>query len=157
MRSKKSKAKLLEKMQDRGLRHDYVAAHIKGTLPEILVNLRDKANISQADLAKRMGKHQTHIARLEHPNYGRFTINTLLEVCKALDVALSVTVVPFSKWLQMTEDLSSERLTPRSFEDEQEKADLALWAYGTKAWTAIPGKASSIPEVKGAVSSGGKL
>ncbi|MEY2855000.1 MAG: hypothetical protein RL030_2132 [Pseudomonadota bacterium] len=59
--------------------------------------MRRYRGLSQAELARELGKPQPVISRLEDPRYGRYSLNTLLEIATRFDVALLVAFVPFSE------------------------------------------------------------
>jgi transcriptional regulator with XRE-family HTH domain len=58
-----------------------------------------RGKMTQKDMATATGKAQTWISKLEDPNYGRYTLTTLLELAHFHDVGLEVDFVPFSKLL----------------------------------------------------------
>ena len=57
------------------------------------IALRAKRNISQAELAKRIGSKQTAISRLER-GYPNTTLGTWQKIAEALDANLEITLVP---------------------------------------------------------------
>ena len=73
------------------------------------------AQLSQADLGFLAGNAQSAIARLEDPNYGRFSLTTLLEVASTFDVALLVRFVPFSELVRRNTDLSPDAICVPDF------------------------------------------
>lgn len=84
--------------------------------------------MTQADLARESGMAQNNISRLESPEYGKYSISSLKRIADALDVALVVRFVPFSRyidWLSGTprvdEGLSPSALAVPSFAMEEEK------------------------------------
>jgi DNA-binding XRE family transcriptional regulator len=60
----------------------------------LILACRKRANITQAQLAKRVGTSQQAIARLESLDYRGYTLTTLAKVAEALDKKLKVTLVP---------------------------------------------------------------
>jgi len=82
--------------------------------------LRAKEGWSQKGLGERSGKPQNAISRIEDPDYGKFTIRTLLDLADAFDVALSVRFVSFGKLLDQLKDVSPSALAVQNFEREQE-------------------------------------
>lgn len=80
--------------------------------------MREKAGLSQAELAQHIGTKQGAIARLESMTYGKFSIATLHKVADYFDVAVWVEFVPYSTLLERTSDLSAEALTPANYSEE---------------------------------------
>ncbi|WP_397474548.1 helix-turn-helix domain-containing protein [Pusillimonas sp.] len=80
--------------------------------------MREKAGLSQAELAERIGTKQGAIARLESMAYGKFSMATLHKVADFFDVVAWVEFVPFSTLLARTSDLSAEALTPAAYSEE---------------------------------------
>jgi len=108
---------LVRQMADAEFRHAYVKEDVRTGLAFQIRALREARNLSQADLGLRAGKAQSAIARMEDPDYGRFTLKSLLDVAQALDVALSVRFTSFDDLLARNSDLSPEALAVPSFYD----------------------------------------
>jgi len=83
--------------------------------------MREKAGLSQAELAERIGTQQGAIARLESMTYGKYSMAMLQRIAEYFDVVAWVEFVPFSTLLQRTEDLSPEALTPASYDEQYAK------------------------------------
>jgi hypothetical protein len=66
-----------------------------------------------------MGKPQSVVSRLEDPDYGKVSIQTVLDGAAAFDVALLVQYVSFPEFLQRTRDVSPEALRVDSFDERQ--------------------------------------
>jgi hypothetical protein len=65
-----------------------------------------------------VGKPQSVACRLEDPDYGKVTIQTLLEVANVFDVALRVRFVPYSTFVRNTRDVSSASMQVPEFKDD---------------------------------------
>jgi transcriptional regulator with XRE-family HTH domain len=59
-----------------------------------LAALRQKAGLSQRDLARRLGTSQQHVSRLESPGYAGHSLASLRRLAEALDAELRVTLEP---------------------------------------------------------------
>jgi transcriptional regulator with XRE-family HTH domain len=118
---------MLEDFADKEFRHAFVEENIKTGLALQIRSLREKAGLSQPALARTAGKTQSVISRLEDPNYGKFTIRTLLDLARAFDVALLVKFVPFSKLLGELKDLSPAALAVNNYDDERRAAEEILF------------------------------
>lgn len=107
-------------LRNKDYRDSFVREFLKNGIAFQLQALRSKSELTQAQLGELAGKKQNVISRLENPNYGNFTINTLLDLASALDVALVVRFAPFSEVERLRGHLSREELAVASFSDEQE-------------------------------------
>lgn len=103
---------------------EYRAAYVKSTIAhglahQIRVN-REMRAWTQAELAEKCGSttKQATISRLEDPAYGKHTLNTLVKLASAFDVALVVKFVPYSKFLIETSDKSPCGLFAKSYSGE---------------------------------------
>ncbi|MEK6546425.1 MAG: helix-turn-helix domain-containing protein [Nitrospinota bacterium] len=57
-----------------------------------IAEAREKRKMTQKQLAERVGTSQSVIARIENPNYDRFTIKTLRKIANALDANLEISL-----------------------------------------------------------------
>ncbi len=115
-----SKNKLIAKLKDKEYRDAYAVEHVTTSLPFQIRALREKREWTQGKLAKHAQTTQTAISRIEDPDYGKLSLNTLYKLAAAFDVALLVKFVPFSRLLSEFEDVSPEALEVEGFEDEIE-------------------------------------
>lgn len=105
---------------EREHREGYLEASVEqGIAWQIRVN-REARGLTQCELAKRMGKHQSAISRLEDVTYGAYSLETLLELANAFDCALQVRFVSFSHLALQSQKLSSEHLVAVPFSEEKE-------------------------------------
>ena len=74
----------------KGYRDGFLEADVKGGIAYQIQALREKTGLSQAEFAKKIGKKQSVVSRLENTEYGAVNVNTLLEIAKALDIGLQV-------------------------------------------------------------------
>lgn len=88
--------------------------------------LRLSESWSQKELGKKAGKPQNVISRIEDPDYGNFTIRTLLDLASAFDVALLVKFVSFGQLMQQLKDVSPEALAVPNFKKEQDMLGAAF-------------------------------
>ncbi len=109
-------------LKDRVFRQSYVEEHVRAGVAHQIKAMRESRGWSQAQLAEKCGKSQSNIARIEDPDYGKFSIQTLLEIAHSFDVWLSLEFVSFSKGLARTADRSVRALNAISFEDEQSQS-----------------------------------
>ena len=114
----RNNSRLWLKLNDRDYRDQFAEDNIGTGLAFQIRQMRDGREWDQEKLATLMHKTQPQIAQWENPNYGRYTLKTLLEFRKAFDVALFVKFVPFSELVDWTMNLTPERQAPPSFEEE---------------------------------------
>ena len=60
-------------------------------------DLREKASLTQKQLAELVGTKQSNIARIENADYTRYTLTTLEKVTKALKAKLEIKIIPESQ------------------------------------------------------------
>lgn len=59
-----------------------------------IINLRERAGLTQKDLADLIGTKQSNIARIESADYTGYTFKTLEKVTKALKAKLEIRIIP---------------------------------------------------------------
>jgi len=120
---------LWESLKNRIFRREYVAENVRSGIAFQIKAMRNARKLSQSDLARLTGKAQSAIARLEDPDYGKFSLQTLLEIADAFDVWLSVEFVSFSEGLRRTENRTSLALNAISFGDDRPGSSGALTTW----------------------------
>lgn len=65
-----------------------------------IINFREKAGLTQKELAGLVGTKQSNIARIESADYTGYTLKTLEKVTKALKARLQIKIVPVGKYSQ---------------------------------------------------------
>jgi transcriptional regulator with XRE-family HTH domain len=111
--------RLFEKLKSKSYRDAYVAEHVRTGIAYQIRALRAQRGWSQKRLAEEMSKPQSVVSRLEDPDYGKVSLQTVLEGAAAFDVALLVQYVSFPEFLRRTEDVSPEALQADSFDERQ--------------------------------------
>ena len=110
--------KLLEKLQRKAYRHAYLAEHVRRGIAYQIRALRDQRKWKQGTFAKMLSKPQSVASRLEDPDYGKVTIQTLLEVANVFDVALEVRFVRYSSFIRNTRDVSVVSMQVPEFKND---------------------------------------
>lgn len=118
-----SKLKLLAKLKKKKYRDAYVEEHVRTSLPFQIRALREQREWTQGRLAEELKTTQTAVSRLENPDYGKLSLNSLYKLASAFDVALLVKFVPFSRLIEEFKDASPQALSARSFEEEVEELE----------------------------------
>lgn len=111
--------KLIEKLTRKSYRDEYVAENVKTGIAYQIRALRDQRGWSQKVLATAMDKPQSVVSRMEDPDYGKLTVQSLLEVAAAFDVALLVKFVSLPDMINKTRDVSPKALEAVSFDKTQ--------------------------------------
>ena len=102
----------LRKFLRKGYRDGYLEANVRSGIALQIRALREKAGMSQGDFAENIGTKQSVVSRLEDPQYGRVSVNTLLRIAQARDVALLVRFVDYPQFLRVAADMSPSALCP---------------------------------------------
>lgn len=125
-----SKADFRRELEERDYRHVQLASHVKTNVAFQIRSLRD--DMSQKELAGLMGKNaKSAVSRMEQPHYGAMSMTTLLDLCRALDVAIQIEFIPFSEFCRKVYGPSPNRFSIPNYESMQEKERLDEWAGGS--------------------------
>ena len=84
MKTKKYDQLLQEELRDEGFRLEYDATADDFEVAKEVIELRTQANMTQKELADRVGTSQPAIARLESGNYRNLSLAFLRKVARAL-------------------------------------------------------------------------
>ncbi|HJZ43457.1 MAG TPA: helix-turn-helix transcriptional regulator [Hyphomicrobiaceae bacterium] len=106
----------MRKLRRRPYRRAYVSEHVRRGMAHQIRALREARGWSQGELSRRLGKPQSVVSRMEDPAYGKLTVQTLLEVADAFDVALWVRFVSFPTFVGLTRDLTEGSFVVDSFD-----------------------------------------
>ena len=110
----------VKKFSEKAYRQGYVSVHLRRGIARQIQIIREQRGWTQQDLAEKANKTQNTVSRWEDPSYGKFTINTLIELGSALDVALVVKFVPFSQYFDELDHQSPDEISAKSFVEEFE-------------------------------------
>ena len=111
-------------------RDGWVSVNVKRGLATQLRELRGA--LTQGAFGEKIGKPQSVVARLEDPNYGNMSIQTLLEIASRLDVGLLVKFVPFGRVILDARNLTHAELAPLSYEAEKKANAVTTPAQDTR-------------------------
>jgi len=81
--------------------------------------IREDRQLTQKQLAEMIDTTQSAISRLEDPEYGKYSIDTLISLANAFDCALSIRFISYADLATNNEDLSLSALTAESFENQR--------------------------------------
>jgi hypothetical protein len=113
---------LIEKFCDKAYRDSYIASHTRRFLARQMRKFRGEK--SQTEFGDLIGKRQTVVSRLEDPNYGKWTLQTLFDVAEKLNIAVLVRFVDIPTFLKLSEDLSENASKPQPYDDTKAAAIL---------------------------------
>ena len=102
----------LKRFLNKGYRDGYLQTHVRGSIAYQVQGLRAKTGKTQVEFAELTGKKQSTISRLENTEYGRVSVQTLLDIACANNVALLVRFVDYPQFLRDTSDMSQKALRP---------------------------------------------
>jgi len=120
---------LIGELNDKAYRDAYVGSQIRMTLPLQIRGLRESLKWTQSKLAKEAKMAQPRISELESPGERRLTIETLLRLASAFDVALQVRFVPFGKLVDWSESLDLDNFSVQPFPNELEDLKIASFRH----------------------------
>jgi transcriptional regulator with XRE-family HTH domain len=131
--------RIIDEIKDPEYRRGLVEAHAKDTVAFQIRQLRKSKGWEQRDLASALGnaKLQPMVSRYENPDYGRYSISTLLDLAAAFDVALVVRFAPFSELVEWDLASTERTLRPPSYAEDKQLGKLAAYASGSKHLSAI--------------------
>ena len=109
-------ARLVPKLADKAYRNSYVAHQTRQFLARQVRALRgDK---SQNEFGALLDKPQSVVSRLEDPNYGKWTLQTLFDVAASLDRAVIVRIVDYPTFLRFTSYMTDAAARPEAYEQD---------------------------------------
>lgn len=106
----------LRELEDAERRDGFVAAHLRTRLALLIRALREQNGWSQAELGRRLGKPQSVVSRLEDPDYGRLSLQTLFEVAAVFKLPLYIDMPNWDEWFRLMAEMSGESLRRQGFD-----------------------------------------
>ena len=95
--------------------------------------MRRKLQLTQIEMAKKLGLKQSVVSRLEDVDRGNVNVTTLLNVAKRLDVGLVIQFVDYPEFLERTRDLSEHALQPATIRESVERLSSTTQASAAPA------------------------
>ena len=134
------KEELLRELDNPEYRRGFIEGHAKDTIAFQLRKLRKMKQWEQRQVAEKLGnaKLQPMISRYENPDYGRYSIATLLELASVFKVALVVRFAPFSELLEWDWNSTEATLCPSGYDDDERLSEIAKEIRKQKLATQTP-------------------
>ncbi|RYF51368.1 MAG: XRE family transcriptional regulator [Cytophagaceae bacterium] len=93
-------------MSDADSRTIFAADQLRMRVAMMIRALREQRGWTQTQLAERMNTKQPVISRIEDGEYGKLSVQTLLDVAAAFDLPLYIDLPEWSDWFALTRDFS---------------------------------------------------
>lgn len=105
-------------LEGKEFRDAFVADQIRTRVAMLIRALREQEDRrwSQSELGHRMGKPQSVISRLEDPDYGKLSVQTLLETAAAFGIPLWIDFPEWEDWLTLIRDVPNSKTRRSSFD-----------------------------------------
>jgi|SRR5947209_5583118 len=116
-----NREQLVTELMNIEYRKAFVEAHAKDSIAFQHRIMRKRKEWDQKQLAEHAfgdPKLQSMVSRYENPDYGNYSLNTLLELAAAFDVALVVHFAPFSELVDWDETPVEGKTVPKPFQEE---------------------------------------
>ena len=97
-------------LADEEFRYGYAESYLNSYVAAQIKTLREQRDMTQEDLAERMGSKQAGISRLENVNYSAWKTDTLRRIARALGVRLRISFETFGSLLDEVETFSQDSL-----------------------------------------------
>lgn len=115
----------IDRLGSKAYRDAYLEAQVHSWISHQFRALRMSMGLTQKRMAEKIGKPQSVISRLENDEYGKVSLQTLLDVAQAIDVALLVQFVSYPDLLERTRDKSPDGMVPENIAESTARMNRA--------------------------------
>ena len=106
----------LEQLTDDDRRNEFVAEQVRTRIALLIRALREQREWSQAKLGEELGKPQSVVSRLEDPDYGKLSVQTLFEAAAAFRLPLYIDMPNWDEWFRLMSKVSGDSLQRQEFD-----------------------------------------
>ncbi len=106
---------LRESFQDENYRNSYAESFMNSYVAAQIKTLREENDLTQEELAEKIGTKQAGVSRLENVNYSAWKVETLRRLARAFKVRLKVTFEEFGTLPEEIEGFNREALLRAPF------------------------------------------
>jgi transcriptional regulator with XRE-family HTH domain len=135
---------LVDELRNREYRSAFVTSQIETGIPFQIRAIRKNRGMTQPELARSAGMSQPRISEVETPGARRLSLDTLLRIAEALDIALQVKFVTFGELVRQTESMNLDKLNVESFTSEVERRERQNAAKFADASSSVARTTSSL-------------
>lgn len=110
--------RLAKKLRNKAYRDAYLGSRIRQFLAHQMRSFR--GDRTQAEFGRILGQPQSVISeRLKSPSYGKWNLQTLLDIASKLDVALIVQFVDYTTFVKFTHEITEDTVRPAPFDERE--------------------------------------
>ena len=113
--------KNLKSFRKKAFRDSYISGRARTSIALQIQGLREHLGLNQEKFAKKIGKPQSAVSRLENTGYGRVSVQTLLDIAEALDIAIVIKFTSFDEFLRQHGDVSPSALAVETYDETIER------------------------------------